>query len=154
MKKTPPKPTTMPVPTSLGLGLSGVAPDVRKDGIPAADAANIPSILGGESKMVFVPRPVLRRVAFLQKTTPDKVIETLKILHGVEVTICDWPTGEPFFLVAGVDRNFPEDKQAACCNCHTALLISGDAPENAVPICVRCVRYQAILASTHGVTFH
>ena len=119
-----------------------------------SELTDIPCVLGGSSKELFIPRPVLRRTSQLQKTTPAKLIETLKILHGVSVTICDWPTDKPFFLVAGTERHFPEDKKASCCNCQKELCISGDAPDTAVPICAQCVRFQAILASAHGVTHH
>ena len=144
MKKAKPAPIKSK-PSGVAFGLNGGE-------IP--DASDIPCILGGTSKEVSVPRSVLRRVAFLQKRTEAQIIETMTLLHGVTVNIIDWPETEPFFLIAGSDRCFPDDKSVACCNCQKALLMSGNAPDNAVPICMRCVQFQAILANMHGVTQH
>ncbi len=116
--------------------------------------SEIPSVLGGTSNELMIPRPVLHRVALLNKQTPEQIVEGLQMERGLQVTICDWPEGAPFFLVAGKTRHFPEDIPATCCNCQTDLIMSGDAPPNAVPICIRCVQYQVLLATTHGVTYH
>ena len=144
MKKPKPVPAkTKPSPVAFGI-----------NGGEIPDASDIPCILGGTSKEVSVPRSVLRRVAFLQKKTEAEVIETMTLLHNVTVNIIDWPEKESFFLIAGENRCFPDDKSVPCCNCQAPLLMSGNAPANAVPICMRCVQYQAVLARMHGVTAH
>lgn len=110
----------------------------------------IPRLFGGDSNEVTVSRPVLERSARLAGMTPEAFLASVEEKHGVKTNVIEVPKDENFFLISTTERTFPDDKERPCCNCGKILLVSSDAPPNAISICQECVRLQAIFARSHS----